>query len=217
MKLLLVAPLGDPPGCRPVTREATLPWAGEVMRDASLYQVACIAWLGAAATRPLLEATLAAVADEEGLFCFLGHGHPLRLLDGGGGALVDEENIGRLRGKFVYAVACNAGDELGRMAVAEKAGVAGFLGFAWSLWLPTEPELRATLRGHLLAGLWVLVRDRGSAAQAREAVLSGIARMRRDLLRPGSRKPFNRVLAAALLHNSEVLVLHGDAEWRWRG
>ena len=91
---------------------------------------------GERARRGALEQALA--GEVRGL-AFFGHGAEDRLLDASGTAALDERNLACVRGRWVHAFACRAGDHLAGPAAA--AGVHCFVGYESALnvdWSPDE-------------------------------------------------------------------------------
>lgn len=88
---------------------------------------------GAGAVRAAFERHLADVAGPAGL-AFFGHGSEDRLFDAdrpalaNGPALLDRDNVGRLRGFWVHAFACWSGRQL-----AAHADRAGGRGCSWAI------------------------------------------------------------------------------------
>lgn len=80
-----------------------------------------------------------ALAGEVRGLAFFGHGAEDRLLDASGAAALDEQNLASVRGRWVHAFACRAGDHLAGPAAA--AGVLCFVGYESALnvdWSPDE-------------------------------------------------------------------------------
>lgn len=136
---LIVAP--EHPDDAALQRSA---WVARVTAEASPLPPRVVA--GGQVSRQAVEQALDPATPGLG-FAFFGHGRSDRLCGAVDEAppLLDQDNVGQLRGGWIHAFACNSGRELGPAAVAR--GVSIYVGYqsaleaAWSVPPDAEPAV----------------------------------------------------------------------------
>lgn len=208
MNVFMVAPqLDDDPGT-----EITVKWAIQLKESMSdLDKIQLIPFFGKKAVRAQVEPALKKDMENKGIFAFIDHGERDKLIGADDKALIDNENIGLLKNKFIYAVACKSASNLGRKAL--KSNVAGYIGFTESFHI--VPTASNTFGHCFLSGLRAIIIGRTSALEAMEKVKTEIRRVIHEL-KTHKRIHLitrNRVIAS-LVHNINCMVCLGNSNWR---
>lgn len=210
MKLFIVAPVNDW-----LTEKTTLIWAQNAIDFAATLDISAISLLGDNVTRQMVEEMLRPHQDEPGLFCFFDHGAKDYLLDALHQPMIDQHNIGLLKNKFIYAVACSAASGLGPLAIAQ--GVAGFLGFSEKVHVPLRRDFPKLAGSYLVSGLISMLREAGNAEQAKDFMQKKYEATKLQILqRTDMMRAEQVMLADVFRHNQDYLSLLGDANWAWK-
>ncbi|MFA7242014.1 MAG: hypothetical protein WC091_18015 [Sulfuricellaceae bacterium] len=210
MKLFIVAPINDG-----LTEKTTVVWAQNAVKFAAMQGISATPLVGESITRKVVEGALAAHQDEPGMFCFFDHGTECSLYDADHQPMIDTDNVGLLKNKFVYAVACHAAAGLGPVAIA--GGAAGFLGFSEKVYVSQRADFPRLIGRCLVSGLITLLRDAGNAGQAEIFIREKHKTTILELMhRTDISHAEQLILADAFRHNQACLTVLGDKSWGWR-
>ncbi|HLC17000.1 MAG TPA: hypothetical protein VJL89_12330 [Thermodesulfovibrionia bacterium] len=117
MKVILAAPRIPDDDATAMTEK----WAIQINDWINTLNLNLISFIGQDATRANVESALKDDLGNKGLFIFIDHGDKKTLYDAQENPLIDFFNIGLLKNKFIYALACRSATELGHKALEEGA------------------------------------------------------------------------------------------------
>ena len=209
-KLFLVAPRLE----NDLATELTIQWANEFKEKMSIsshnFDMLCL--LGKDAIRPNIENLLKQHIHQTGLFVFIDHGENDQLIGSDGRSIIDLDNIGLLNNKFIYAIACRSGAELGYAAL--NSGAVGYMGFNNDFHIITSAT--KTFCQCFLSGVMALLQENKSPLEARERVKIEVGGVIDKLKHKyhttkDARLP---IIVNSLKHNMNFMVCLGDYNWR---
>lgn len=190
----------------------TIKWAEQLKEAIShLEHIVLVPFLGKDAVREKIEPFLKKDIESRGIFVFIDHGESDKLTGSDDQPLIDTDNIGMLKNKFVYAVACKSASKLGYEAL--KKGVAGYIGFNdnFQIWVPATNLIFVCF----LSGIMEMIENKKPAIDAREKVENEI---RRYIHKLRAQKKISRTsrkyIISVLRHNFNSMVCLGD--WKWK-
>jgi hypothetical protein len=208
MNLFLVAPQLEDDRATKIT----VKWASQLNEAiGKLDNIAVTTFLGKHAIRVKVEAALKKDEGKKGIFAFIDHGKKDKLLGSDDKALIDTGNIGLLKNKLVYAIACKSASILGRKALKNKA--AGYIGFTDSFHI--IPDAANTFGYCFLSGLQSVIMQKSTLQEAIKKVENEIQWVIHKLKTHKAIHPITRnTIITSLRHNFNCMVCLGDTNWR---
>jgi hypothetical protein len=206
MKVILAAPRIPDDKATEMTEQ----WAIQIKNWINTLNLNLISFIGQDATRANVESALIDDFDNKGIFIFIDHGDKNILFDAQEKPLIDFYNIGLLKNKFIYAVACRSASELGHKSLEE--GAAGYIGFNhYFKFISTYSD---TFGKCFLHGLTTLLRERKSALEARKTIVSLTERIINEIKKNKKISQIDKSLTTTCLrHNMDYMVLLGNTSW----
>jgi hypothetical protein len=208
MNVFLVAPQLEDDRATKIT----VKWASQFNEAiGKLDNIAATAFLGKHAIRVNVEAALKKDEGNKGIFAFIDHGKKDKLFGADDKALIDTENIGLLKNKLVYAIACKSASTLGRKALKSKA--VGYIGFTDSFHI--IPDAANTFGYCFLSGLQSIIMQKSTLQEAIKKVENEIQWVIQKLKTHEAIHPITRnTIITSLRHNFNCMVCLGDISWR---
>ena len=215
MKIFLVAPLvsDDPP------TKTTYQWAENLYRRLAGRGIECVRFMKEGCLREKLEVALQKDMGSPGILVYLDHGCCCTLFGSDDKPIIDLKNIKLLKNKFVFALACDSANFLGKIGVAEY-GVKGYLGFRDEIIIPKKisglEEYIEDYERCLLSGLMAMLVKKVDSGQCRKIIKRDITNKLSEYAKrsryPNKEHPFSRGLSDALT----CIDLIGDRDWKYQ-
>ena len=234
MKIFLVAPLvvNDDPTevVNGNPTETTYQWAENLDRRLAGRGIECVRLMKEGCLRKKLEVALKKDMGSPGILVYLDHGCCCTLFGSDDKPIIDLKNIQLLKNKFVFALACDSANFLGKIGVAEY-GVKGYLGFRDEVIIPKKiPGLEEYIKDYercLLSGLMAMLVKKVNSKQCKATIVKRIS----EKILEYDKRLFEKLakktatiddwnmtpqLITWLGHNRNCITLIGAQDWKYQ-
>jgi len=190
----------------------TVLWANDLLKYMQkIKYIEPISIIKKDATRKNVELVLHHNLNQPGIFVFIVNSTENKLLGSDRKPLIDNQNVGLLKNKFIYAIAPDSVVDLGKLAL--NKGICGFIGFH-SLRIPGNAH--RTFGQCLIAGLKILISEKTSVNIAKQTFelecYKTIDRLKKKL---GTKyKGDLNLLLDSLYHNMNSIECIGEINWK---
>lgn len=207
MKIFLVAPQMK----NDRATRITVTWAKGLRK--SLQKIggySLVSFLGKGAVRKKVESALKEDKGAPGFFIFIDHGEKDCLLDSEHNNLIDMENIGLLKSKFIYTIACESAVDLGHRAIKKDA--AGYIGFVNKFYINFEAE--KMFGDCFIKGILAIINEKRKTIDIKDIVRKEIDQKIKEIKSSKKKHKLDIVdIKTSLKHNLDSMICLGDPKW----